>query len=107
MQLNKNILYNVEYVKTNPTTKEDEKSQRSIIPLNEIPETVTALDITDLSLDDADHLSNKMQEYQQYVDQHLSLMFNFNTWYEQTENKQLDKKFQKIRKFSLNRLTVV
>lgn len=110
MKIDKNKLYKIKY------TKIEEKknvvlntfeSERSIIPLVDVPDLITALDVTDISDEDIVELLVKINEYQEYVKNYMNTMFNFKTWYEHIENKELDSKLQEYRRFKLSNLTII
>lgn len=99
MIVQRNNSYNINYEKDDGSV-----STRKIISMTDIPQNITALDVTGLHDGEIADLIDKLNEYKAYVDSVLSSCFDFKTWYEQTQNTVLDDKFQKIRRFKRDKI---
>lgn len=66
-------------------TKDDgEVSTRTIIPTINVPQNIRAVDISKLNEQDQIRLIGLFAEYEKYVENHFSKLFNFNDWVEHT-----------------------
>ena len=81
-----------------------EESTRTIIPTTNVPQNIRAMDLSGLSEERQKEIESALNEYQQYVNLHLSKMFSINEWAEQT-GTQIDDILW--RTFKLKNTTVV
>ena len=102
MLIERNTVYNINYEKSDGTI-----SSRKIISLIDIPSNIKALDVDELNDSEIQELVIKLKEYREYVDSLAASTYDFSTWYEHTQNKMLDNKFQKIRTFTRSKMTKV
>lgn len=100
--LEKNKIYSINYQKAN-----GEQTTRRIIPLNEAPKNIKALDITDLDPIQREFVINTQADYRTYVEQHLAQMFDFETWYEHTAGTPLPADVIKYRTFTVENMQSV
>jgi hypothetical protein len=94
--VDKHRLYCIEYKKAS-----GEVTLRSIIPTQDSPKNVMAIDVTELTNEQVDELLLRQTEYRAYVQHFMASMFDFATWYEHTQGTKLDELFNKVRQFTV------
>lgn len=99
MIIEKNKQYKIDYVKAN-----GEATQREIIPLNESPKNIKALDITGLDESQKQFVLDTQTDYQAYVTQFLTTMFDFETWFEHTAATPFPENLRKYRTFTVDKI---
>lgn len=95
-----NKLFVVQY----DNKRKDEVTIRTIIPTFVPHQTVSALDISELTPDEQTETVALFSEYSEYHKQAHAAIFNFQTWVEHTKNKTIDVKF---RNFQIENLKVI
>lgn len=59
-----------------------EESERTIIQTTKVPENIKAIDVSDLTEDQVEKLLVLLDEYDQYINNHLKTAFSFENWVE-------------------------
>ena len=96
VKLVENLINHVSY------DKNEDYSEREIIPLNIPDKNVFALDVSGFKEPDKVALLDAIKEYKKYMDRHNETMFDFEDWAHQSA-PELNVKL-KYRKFNLERL---
>jgi len=77
--VNRLDILDIKYTKAN-----GEKSDRKIISLNSIPKNLKAIDISDISQEDAEHLIEQYKNYNEYLENFDKTKMKFEDWYSMT-----------------------
>ena len=102
MILERNETYTINY-----TDSKGKTTKRDIVALTESPKNIKAIDITELEPLSRLFLSNKQQEYREYVDQFMANLLKFDAWYEHVHNEKLPEECNKIRTFTVEKIELV
>ena len=101
MKLSKGKVYTINYIKDS-----GEVSTRDIVPLTEVAENVTTIDLTGLDELERKYIVDKQLEYNEYVKHHMQSMFNFKTWFEHTYGNGCPEKLLNFKVFKLKNMAL-
>lgn len=85
----------MEIVYTKETPVGQEVTERVVIGNSKVG-NMKAIDVTDLSEDERNHMLVLYREYQEYVGTVLKTIFPFETWVEHTRNDTIETKWRDI-----------
>lgn len=98
--LQQDNIVNIEYTKDN-----GDKSKRYIIPTCVPKKSIKAIDVSDLTEDQRDEMCKLHAEYNQYREQAIKNIFNFEDWVSQTSGNDLGN--IKWRTFNIDNISFV
>jgi hypothetical protein len=78
-----------------------EVTTRTIIPTSLPTDLVRAIDVTELPLAEREQMLTLYKEYKQYVEDFKANMFDFSTWIEHTQGKQIEPKWRSFKSSGL------
>lgn len=71
--------------------------ERKIVPTFVPHKVVKAVDVGDLTTEQAGEIVDLIREYSEYQAEHMKQMFNFETWAEHTKNKTVTPKWRSFK----------
>jgi len=95
MKFKKNLPYDIQYCKAGEVT------QRKIIPTTLPSPNIKAIDVSDVSQMEQDKIVSHLEEYTEYVEQHLKTLFSFEDWISHTNRESV---FLKWRTFNIDNI---
>lgn len=84
-------------VKLTYTNDKQETSDRVVIPTLVPKQNVTTIDVTTLTEEQQQEMSQLYTEYSEYYRDHMSKAFNFETWVEHTTSKNITPKWRALK----------